>query len=163
MSISISEAHKHSYASLFVMKLLDLGPEDGGLEFPVVLPPELYAFDALLEHLAVEGQVSIDRKRGRYVLTPAGIETLGVHIDEAEAHIEEFDDLEVEQVVEILRSRGLDPLRVRFLWGWYQGEFDDPVLFQERRGVAAPVRDWAAYVLSDEFYVSLADDLRSAE
>ena len=91
-------------------------------------------------------------------MTETGIELLGVHIDEAEAYIEEFDDAEVADMLPVLRRRNVDPMRVRFLWGWYQGEFDDPVLFQQRRGVPAPQADWAAYILSPAFYGALAED-----
>ena len=80
-------------------------------------------------------------------------------IDEAEAFIEEFDDEEAEDVVRELKRRNLDPLRVRFLWGWYQGEIDDLVLFQQRRGTAEVERDWALYLVDDSFYAELAKDL----
>ena len=55
-----------------------------------------------------------------------------------------------------LQRRRLDPLRARFLWGWYQGEFDDLVLFQQRRGVEPVERSWADYLVSDAFYDNLA-------
>ncbi len=152
----VSEDQRTAYVSLFVLKLLDVDPEEG---VPVLLPPPLMAFEPVLERLAVEDMVQIDRKLGEYRLTPRGIETLGVHIDEAEGYIEAFDDLEVAQMLPLLRKRKVDPMRVRFLWGWYQGEFDDPVLFQQRRGVAVIERDWGAYVQSDAFFAALAEDL----
>ncbi|MEM6293787.1 MAG: hypothetical protein AAGA54_21105 [Myxococcota bacterium] len=154
----LTESQRHGFARLFVLKLLDLDADDGGLRMPVVLPPELDAFEPVLVQAAVEGLVEIDRKRGEYRLTAAGVELLGVHIDEAEAYIEEFDDVEVAQMLPVLKARRIDPMRVRFLWGWYQGEFDDPVLFQQRRGVPAPEADWAAYILSAAFYAALAED-----
>ena len=43
----------------------------------------------------------------------------------------------------------IDVLRVRFVWGWYQGEFDDLVLFQERRGMQPIEPLWAIFLLSD--------------
>jgi len=155
----VSEDQRNAYVSLFVLKLLDLAPEDGGLAMPVLLPHDLAAFEPTLERLAVEGLVEIDRKRGEYRLTPRGLDTLAVHIDEAEGYIEAFDDLETEAMLAILRRQGVDPMRVRFLWGWYQGEFDDPVLFQQRRGAPVIERDWAAYVQSDGFFAALAEDL----
>lgn len=156
--LPITADQRHAFVSLYVLKLLDLEPEDGGVSMPVVLPHSLAAFEPTLERLAVDGLVEIDRKRGEYRLTSRGIESLGVHIDEAEGYIEAFDDMEVEEMVPILRQRNVDLMRVRFLWGWYQGEFDDPVLFQERRGVAAVERDGASYVQSDAFFAALAED-----
>lgn len=155
----VSEDQRTAYASLFVLKLLDLAPEDGGMPMPVVLPPALTPFEPVLERLAVEELVEIDRKRGEYRLTQRGLDAIGLHIDEAEGYIEEFDDLEVEQMLGILRQRNVDPMRVRFLWGWYQGEFDDPVVFQQRRGVPVIERDWASYVQSDAFFAAIAEDL----
>ena len=49
--------------------------------------------------------------------------------------------------------------RARFLWGWYTGEFDDLVLFQQRRGIKPVERLWAYYLISDEFFATLAEDI----
>jgi len=50
-------------------------------------------------------------------------------------------------------------MRARFLWGWYDGEFDDLLEFQRQRGVAEPQPLWAYYLTDDEFYAELARDL----
>ena len=146
-------------AGLYLMKKLDLSPEDGGMPLPLPLPRELDLLDEVLDPLVVAGLVDMDRRRKQYVLTDRGIETIGHHIDEAEHYIDEFDGMAVEQLVPLLRQRRLDPLRVRFLWGWYQGELDDLVTFQQRRGVSPVERDWALYLVSDELYEELARDL----
>ena len=70
-----------------------------------------------------------------------------------------FDDEEVEDMIEELERRHLDVFRVRFLWGWYQGEFDDVVLFQQRRGFDEIERAWQHFILDDAFYENLALDL----
>ncbi len=155
----LSEDQRHTYVGLFVLKMLDLAPEDGGMSMPVLLPSALAPLESSLERLAVEGLVEIDRKRGEYRLTDAGLERLGLHIDEAEGYIEAFDDMEVPQMLAALRQGNVDPMRVRFLWGWYQGEFDDPVVFQQRRGSAEIDPDWAAYIQSDAFFAAIALDL----
>jgi hypothetical protein len=80
-------------------------------------------------------------------------------IDEAEALVAEFDDYEVDDAIRELRARNLDVFRARFLWGWYVGEFDDLVLFQERRGVSPVERLWAFYLMSDAFWTELAREL----
>ncbi len=153
----ISSSERLDYAGLWLLKKLDLSADDGGIELPVVAPSSWAAIEPALEQLAVRDLVAIDRKRGVYQLTPAGLDHIANAIDEAESFIEEFDDWAAADVVAELRRRRLDPMRVRFYWGWYQGEFDDVVLFQQRRG--GPVdHDWAGYLMSDAFYDALADD-----
>ena len=155
----ISDAKKRYYATIYVLKKLDLDVKEGGIELPVLLPPDLAPLDGLLETMAIEGLVSIDRRRQRYVLADRGLETIGLLIDEIEGIIEEFDDEETSDTIAILRRRNLDVMRIRFLWGWYDGEFDDVVAYQRRRGFAEIERDWASFVLSDAFYDDLERDL----
>ncbi|HEU0033516.1 MAG TPA: hypothetical protein VFQ53_22950 [Kofleriaceae bacterium] len=155
----ITEEQKHTYAGLYVMKKLDLDPKDGGMELPVVLPSELSPLDETLQQLAVDDYLSINGKKGRYELTKKGSEYLARAIDEARDLIDEFDDWETEDMVEELRRRNLDPMRARFLWGWYEGELDDLAIWQEQRGVAPVERMWAFYLMSDEFYAELAKEL----
>jgi hypothetical protein len=155
----ISDAKKRYYATIYVLKKLDLDVDEGGVELPVLLPPELAPLDGLLETMAIEGLVSIDRRRQRYVLAERGLETVGLLIDEIEGIIEEFDDEETSDTIAILRRRNLDVTRIRFLWGWYDGEFDDVVAYQRRRGFAEIERDWASFILSDAFYDDLERDL----
>lgn len=155
----ITDDEKQTYAGLYVMKKMDLKPEDGGMVFPAVLPSELSPLDELLQQLAVTGHVVINAKKARWDLTKQGVAYLGEHIDEAEDLIDEFDDEEMEDVIAELEARNLDPYRARFLWGWYDGEFDDLVLYQERRGVKPVERMWAFYLMSDAFWNDLAREL----
>jgi hypothetical protein len=154
----ISEDQKQTLVSLWLLKKLDLKPEEGGMELPVVLPSELSPFDEYLQQLAVEDYVQINAKKGRYELTKKGIAYLGEVIDEAQEMVDDLEDLETEEAIEELRSRNLDLMRARFLWGWYEGELDDMVLFQERRGVQPIERLWAFYLTSDDFFRELARD-----
>ncbi len=156
---SLTDEQKQTYASLVLLKKLDLSPEDGGLELPVVLPSELSPLDEVLQELAVADLVVINAKKNRYELTKQGIAHLGTVIDEAAAIVDEFDEYEVEDAVAELRARKLDVFRARFLWGWFEGEFDDLVLFQERRGVEPVERFWAFYLMSDAFWTELSRDL----
>ncbi len=155
----ITPEQMHSFAALYLLKKLDLSPEDGGLEIPVVLPSELSPLDETLQQLAVDDLISINAKKNRYELTKQGIAHLGTAIDEAQAMVDEFDDLEVDQAIAELKARKLDVFRARFLWGWYEGEFDDLVLFQERRGAVPVERFWAFYLMSDAFWQELARDI----
>ncbi len=158
--MKLTESQKFTYAGLWVLKMLDLDPKEGGVQLDVSLPHGWYPLEGVLEQLTLDGLVEIDRKKGRYRLTDEGIAYIGTMIDEAEAYIEEFDRMETPDVVRTLRRRNIDPMRVRFLWGWYQGEFDDLIVYQQRRGFPEVERDWASFLLSDAFYEDLATDLQ---
>ena len=153
---------KLSYAGIWLLKKMDLAPDDGGMVVPFVMPGELTPLDDVVEALYFAGYVTPDKKRERYEVTPAGYAYIGQLIDEAAALIEEFEELEVAEVVARLRAAGLDVLRARFLWEWYTGELDDLALFQERRGADPVERLWAYYLVSDEFFQALAADVEQA-
>lgn len=156
---AITDDEKQTYAGLYVMKKMDLKPEDGGMVLPGVLPSELHPLDEVLQQLAVAGHVELNMKKARWDLTKQGIAYLGEHIDEASALVDEFDELELDEVLAELEARNLDPYRARFLWGWYDGEFDDLVEFQRQRGVAEIQTLWAYYLTDEDFYAELARDL----
>ena len=153
-----TEEQKQTLVGLWLLKKLDLAPEDGGMEFRVVLPSDLSPLDEYLQTLAVQGYLEINRKKERYDLTKQGIAYIGDVIDEAEAMVNELDELETKDAIEELRANKYDLMRARFLWGWYEGEFDDLVLFQERRGIDPVERMWAFYLTSDDFFRELAKD-----
>jgi hypothetical protein len=155
----ITEDQKQTYAGLYVLKKMDLKPEDGGMVFPAVLPSELQPIDEVLQQLAVHDYVVINAKKERWDLTKKGIAYLGEHIDEAEDLLDEFEDAEVDEMLAELEARNLDPFRARFLWAWYDGEIDDLVLYQERRGVKPVERMWAFYLMDDAFWNDLAREI----
>jgi hypothetical protein len=154
----LTEEQKQTFVGLWLLKKLDLDPKDGGMEFPVVLPADLSPLDEYLQTLAVQGHIEINRKKERYELTKQGIAYLGEVIDEAQAMVDDLDELETNEAIAELQARRADLLRARFLWGWYEGEFDDLILFQERRGVDPVERMWAFYLTSDDFFGELAKD-----
>lgn len=156
----ISDAQKLTYAGMYILKKIDLKPKEGG-ENIGIMRPENTAIEPVLDHLMLSGCIAFDRKKQFYTLTPKGVEYLGSLIDEAEQYVEEFDDEEIEDMLEELRTRNLDLFRVRFLWGWYQGEFDDLYLFQQRRGIEPLELLWQNFIMSDEFYENLALDLKT--
>lgn len=159
----ITDEQKLTYAGMYLLKKIDLKPADGGMIMPIVLPSELSPLEEVLHGLVLAGHLELNRRKERYDLTKQGLAYIGTLIDEAESYIEEFDDYEPEDMVAILRQRNIDVFRVRFLWGWYEGEFDDLVLFQERRGIQPVERMWAFYLMSDELYNNLALDLTDGE
>ena len=154
----VTEEQKQTYVGLWLLKKMDLDPKEGGMEFPVVLSGELGPLDEYLQQLAVDDYVQINAKKGRYELTKKGLGYLGEVIDEARDMIDELDELETEEAVAELRKNKVDLMRARFLWGWYEDEFEDMVLFQERRGVQPVERMWAFYLTSDEFFREIARD-----
>jgi hypothetical protein len=152
----VTEQQKLLYAGIWVLKKMDLEPKDGGMIVPIHLPSELTPLDEVMHDLQLAGHVQIHRRKERWEITKSGLVYLGALIDEAEALIEEFEHDEVEDVVVQLKARDLDVFRALFMWEWYTGEFDDLVLFQQRRGVAEIQPLWAYYLVSDEFYETLA-------
>ncbi len=156
---AIDDETKQTYIALWLLKKLDLTPEDGGMELPVSLPAELSPLDETLQQLAVDDLIRINVKTGRYDLTKSGIAYLGRVIDEASDMVDELDDLETEEAIAELRSRGLDVFRARFIWGWFDGEFDDMVQWQEQRGIRPVERLWAFYLTGDDFWNELAREL----
>ena len=149
------------YAGIYLLKRMDLKPADGGQIFPVAMPSDLTPLEEIFHELAVDGLVALNARKNRWDLTKAGLAHLATLIDEAEALIEEFDDDELPDVVAALEARNLDPFRARFLWGWFDGELDDLVEFQRRRGVTPIQTLWAYYLTDDDFYAELAKDLRA--
>ena len=147
------------YAGIYVLKKMDLEPKDGGMVFPFALPSDLTPLLEVLVDLESRGLIEMGRRKDQWNLTKAGIAHLAQLIDEATALIDEFDDDELPDVVAELRRRNLDPLRARFLWGWYDGEFDDLVEFQRQRGVAEIQELWAYYLTDDDFYAELSREL----
>lgn len=154
----VSREQKLVYAGIYVLKKMDLKPAEGGIEMPLVLPSELTPLQDVLQELVNADLVEVNRRKARFEITKKGLAYLSEIIDEAEALVDEFDDESLEDAVVELRRRNVDVLRARFLWGWYDGELDDLVLFQQRRG-AEPVEPWwADYLLSDAFYEALRSD-----
>ncbi|MEZ4452845.1 MAG: hypothetical protein R3B09_25510 [Nannocystaceae bacterium] len=155
----LSESQRRYYAGLILLKRVDLSADDRSLAIPVLLPAAESAIEGLLEELHLRGLIEIDRKRQIYTLTRRGADEVGALIAEIEGIIDEFDGVPVPKMVRTLRRRNLDPFRARFLWGWYDGELDDPIAYQRRRGFAEVEESWASFILGDELYEDLARDL----
>lgn len=150
----ISDEQKQTLAGLWVLKQMDLGTR----EFPVIMGSDLAPLDDVLQQLAVDGHVEINKRKERYELTKQGVEYLGRVIDEAQALVDDLDELETDAAIAEIKARKLDLMRARFLWGWYEGDFDDLIVFQQRRGVPSVETLWAYYLMSDAFWAELARD-----
>jgi len=156
----VTDEQRLTYAGMYVLKKMDLSPEDGGMVFPLVMPSELTPLDEVFQELLIAGLVEMNHRKNRYQLTKQGLEYLGSLIDEAAALVEEFEEEELADAIAELRARNLDVFRARFLWGWYDGELDDLALFQQRRGISPIETLWAYYLTGDELYEHLARDLK---
>jgi hypothetical protein len=159
MPFRLSDEQKLTYAGIWLLKKLDLMPTEGGLVLPLLLPAELTPLDDVLHALQYAGHVEPNHKKQRWDITKAGFAYIGALIDEAEALVDEFDDDELEDVIAELRRRNLDVFRARFLWGWYTGELDDLVLYQQRRGITPVEPLWAYYLAGDELWADLAREI----
>ncbi len=155
----ISEEEKLTYAGMYMLKQMDLKPKEGGMTVPIYLTGEMAVLDDVMQKLLYHNHVSVNARKERYDITKSGLEYIGALIDEAEAYVDEFDDEETEDMIEELERRNIDVFRVRFLWGWYQGEFDNLSLYQERRGMRPVEPLWPIFLIGDEFYNDLARDL----
>lgn len=159
----IDEETKHTFVGLWILRQLDIGVKQGGMEFPVVVDGQLTPLDEHLQQLAVEELIEINVKKAKYELTKKGIAYLGQVLDEASDMVDELDDLETDEALHELESRGLDLMRARFLWGWFEGEFDDLVIWQERRGIKPVERLWGFYLTGDDFYRELANEIAQSK
>lgn len=152
---------KLTYAGIYALKLMDLKPADGGMAMPILLPPELSPLEDVLQELMNADLIEINRRKERYEITRKGYAHLTQLIEEAEALVDEFDHMEMEAAVAEMRARRLDVFRARFLWGWYDGELDDLVLFQQRRGISPVEKMWGFYLMSNAFWELLEADIRA--
>lgn len=159
---AISDEAKARYIGMQLLRLLDIDLKDGGIRFPAVPDGALVALDEPLQQLGVEGYAQINVKKGTWELTKAGITYLGTLIDEASDLVDELDELETDDAIRALQTRGLDVFRARFLWGWFEGEFDDLAMWQERHGVEPVERLWSFYLTGDELWNELAKELAAA-
>lgn len=159
----VSDEHKKVYAGMFIMKMLDLPKKDGGIRMEVPLQNELAFIEDVVDMLTLQDFIEIDENQGIYKISDKGYSYIRAIIQEAEDYIREFDDEEVEDMLEELHERNVDTMRVRFLWGLYQGEFDNVEMFQQRRGFTRIDPEWATFITSDAFYNNLALDLEVEE
>jgi hypothetical protein len=159
MDAAYFEEQKLIYAGMWVLKMLDIGPKQGGLFVEVPLPPEYDFAEEIFDYLIDENLIFINEKKACYDLTDEGMDYIRRIIHEAEALVDEFQDEELEDMLEELEERHIDLLRSRFLWGLYHGEFDNVVLFQQQRGMQPVERNWARFITSNEFFENLMLDL----
>ena len=147
------------YAGMLILKKLDpMAPPEARYDFNIPLEGLDQILEPVLDDLYNRGFVEIDTAKAKYVLTPKGDQYIQTLIDEAEWYISKYQEFEPKTRVAIMKNDGVNLLRARFLWGWYDGEFDDLEAFQEERGIT-PVRPWQEFLVSKEFYDILFEDV----
>ena len=156
---NLTEQQKLTYAGMWLIKKMDIGPKQGGFDVEVPLEGEYKFAEQIIDKLYFDKYIEIDPKKAKYILTERGISYIGRIINEAEDLIETYEDYETYEMVEELEERNLDVFRARFLWGLYDGEFDDIIEFQEKRGFQHIEESWSAFIMSDDFFDNLILDI----
>ena len=151
----ISASQKLAFAGIYLLKKLDLAPEDGGIALAATLAEDVAALAPALEQLEQQGFVERGGDPPLYDLTDAGLEHLEALMDEAEALAPPDAELETDDAIHGHEHRGLQSLRERFLWSWYRGVLDDLVAYQRARGLEPLEACWARFLLSDALYEAL--------
>lgn len=154
----ISAPQKHTFAGIYLLKKLDLPPEDGGVALSSTLAEDVSALAPVLEQLAQQGLVESAGDPPLYALTHAGLEHLDALMDEAEALAPTDAALQTDDAIHAHEHQGLRSLRERFLWSWYRGELDDLVGYQRARALEPLEASWARFLLSDALYDTLGLD-----
>ncbi len=153
------------YAGMYVLKLIDLPPKEGGHIFEVPLALEDEHLEPVLDDLLFHGLIDIDTVRTCYVLTQDGRNYVDKLIGEVEAYIDKYQEFEPTTKVNLMRRDNINPLRARFLWGLYDGEFDDLNEWQDNWQInpAERVDDWRFVITRKEFYDMLFEHINNME
>ena len=151
------------YAGMYVLKMLDMPPDQGGHVFEVPLSGPDERIEPVLDDLMFHSLVTIDEQNFRYALTDEGTEYIGKLLDEIEGYIAKYQEFEPTTKVNLMKRDRVNPLRARFLWGLYDGEFDDFKQWQENWNIdpAEQTEDWQDVVVMKEFYDMLFDDINN--
>ena len=149
------------YAGMYILKKIDLPPDEGGHPFEVPLTGLDEHMEPILDDLMFHGLIDIDTVKTQYVLTADGTDYIHKLIDEIEGYINKYQDFEPTTRVNLMKRDRINPLRARFLWGLYDGEFDNFDQWQENWGITAEnkIDDWRDVITSKPFYDMLFEDI----
>jgi len=153
------------YAGIYVLKKLDRPPADGGYFFEVPLMGLDEHLEPILDDLLFHDIIEIDVDHARYSLTKEGIQYIDKLIDEIEGYIDKYQEYEPVTRVNLMKRDKINPLRARFLWGLYDGEFDDFDQWQENWNIAPDEKtaDWREIITMKEFYDMLFEDINQMD
>ncbi|MDH5681585.1 MAG: hypothetical protein OEZ36_08360 [Spirochaetota bacterium] len=149
------------YAGMYILKRLDLPAEEGGHAFEVPLAGLDEHLEPILDDLMFHNLIEIDENAVRYALSDEGRGYVDKLIVEIEGYIDKYQEFEPTTRVNLMKRDRINPLRARFLWGLYDGEFDDFELWQENWEVPATEKlsDWRDVITKKEFYDMLFEDI----
>ncbi len=153
------------YSGMYILKKMSLSPEEGGHIFEVPLSGMDEHLEPVLDDLLFHDLLEIDAVNTRYKLTREGEQYVDKIIGEIEGYIGKYQDFEPVTRVNLMKRDRVNPLRARFLWGLYDGEFDNLKQWQEDWEVesAEILADWQLYVTKKEFYDELFWDINNIE
>ena len=83
-------------------------------------------------------------------------------VQEIESYMDKYEDFEPQTRINLMKRDQIDPLRARFLWGIYDGEFDDLVQWQAQAHSFKPFEDWRQLITSKDFYDFLFQEIKQA-
>ncbi|GMT50338.1 MAG: hypothetical protein IEMM0008_1877 [bacterium] len=153
------------YSGLYILKKLDLPPEEGGHLFEVPLSGLDEHMEPILDDLFFHNLIDIDTDNARYALTQEGSEYIDKIVAEVEGYIDKYQEFDPATKVNLMRRDKVNPLRARFLWGLYDGEFDDFNEWQENWDIDPTQRkdDWREVITSKDFYDMLFENINNME
>ncbi|MDH4127567.1 MAG: hypothetical protein OEV44_02350 [Spirochaetota bacterium] len=153
------------YAGMYILKKMDIPPSEGGHIFSVPLEGLDVHLEAILDDIMFHNLIEIDSNSTCYKITDDGKEYINKLLDEIEGYIEKYQDFEPVTRVNLMKRDRVNPLRARFLWGLYDGEFDDFNQWQENWQIAEneKINDWREIITTKEFYDMLFEDINHME
>ncbi len=153
------------YAGLYILKMVDLPPEEGGHLFEVPLSGLDEQMEPILDDLFFHNLIEIDTDKARYALSQDGSDYVDKIVAEVEDYIDKYQEFDPATKVSLMRRDKMNPLRARFLWGLYDGEFDDFNEWQENWNIDPTQRkeDWQDVITSKDFYDMLFEDINNME
>lgn len=153
------------YAGLFILEKIDVGPEEGGHRFEVPLMGIDEHMEPILDDLMFHDLLDIDSENTCYTITDQGYKYIQDIIKEAENYLNKYQDFEPTTRVNLMKRDRINPLRARFLWGLYDGEFSDIKKWQDDRGIIPEeqVEDWRDFITKKEFYDILFEEINNME
>ena len=153
------------YAGMYILKTMDPeAPENIHHVYEVPLERDDEILEPVLDDLLYRSLVEIDSKNTCYKITGKGMDYIQQLINETESLLEKYAEMEPRTRLAIMRRDGINLLRARFLWGWYDGEFDDLVEFQHIQEWEGDIQTiWQIFIVSKEFYDALFEEINIFE
>ncbi len=152
-----------NYAGIYILKKMDISDDSGGHVFEVPLSGIDEHLEPVMDDLLFNDLVKIDTVNICYKISDKGRDYIDSLIDEIEGYIDRYEDFDPQAKVNLMKRDRVNPLRVRFLWGLYDGEFDDFNQWQDNLGITDKIKDWQTIIVKKEFYDILFEEIDNME